>query len=93
MKVGDVFYKKCTVTEMSKRVQGAVSEYEEENFDIEKHNVEIVSNIQEYLRNRENELYNLMISLTDGTEMYKEIRAKHIELLNILEDLGIEISQ
>ena len=47
--------------------------------------------IIEYLQNREKALYDLMNSLTEGTEMYKETRAKHIELLHILDELGIEV--
>ena len=112
MKVGDVFYKKCTVTEMSKRVPGTIAEYEEENFDIKKHDAEILRNahnehiktlgeqiegkrIKEYLQNRERMFFCVMNELSDtaGTELYKETRAKHIELLHILENLGIKVLQ
>lgn len=47
--------------------------------------------IIDYLRKREQSLFDLMNSLTEGTELYKETRAKHIELLNILKELEIEM--
>lgn len=93
MNVGDIFYKKCTITEMSQRVPGKIAEWQEDNFDLEKHDAEILNNIYEYLKNKENELYNLMNNLTQGSEMYKEVRAKHVELLHILNDLGLNIDE
>lgn len=49
--------------------------------------------IERYLRYREKLYHDLMNELSKDTEMYKEVRAKHVELLYIMKELNIKISQ
>ena len=46
--------------------------------------------MKNHLQERERMLHDLMNNLSEDTEMYKETRAKHVELLHILDQLKIE---